>query len=113
MLNNTASPVVELIPTATTFVGFNIANISIGLKASGNPENTSAYAIWLKAVPLEFFSIVLIIITFFTIFYQFKKPVNGSAKPSAEKELKGMKMNMDEDIPLIKPRVINPVDSTR
>jgi len=107
MLNNTASPVVELIPIATTFVGFNIANISIGLKASGNPENTSAYEIWLKAIPLEFFSIVLIIITFFTIFYQFKKPVNASAKPSAEKEMKGMKMNMDEDKPLIKPRVIN------
>lgn len=72
MLNNTASPVVELIPIATTFVGFNIANISIGLKAAGNLGNTSAYAIWLKAIPLEFFSIVLIIITFLSIFYQIK-----------------------------------------
>ncbi len=107
MLNNTASPVVELIPIATTFVGFNIANIGIGLKAAGNQENSSAYAIWLKAIPLEFFSIVLIIITFFSIFYQFKKPVNAPAKQSAEKEMKGMKMNMEEDKPSIKPRVIN------
>ena len=43
MLNNTASPVVELIPIATTFVGFNIANISIGLKAAGVAESNSAY----------------------------------------------------------------------
>lgn len=107
MLNNTASPVVELIPIATTYVGFNIANIGIGLKAAGNPENTSAYAIWLKAIPLEFFSIVIIIITFFTIFYQFKKPANAQAKHSAEKEMKGMKMNMEEEKPSIKPRVIN------
>ncbi len=107
MLNNTASPVVELIPIATTYVGFNIANISIGLKAAGNPEDTSAYAIWLKAIPLEFFSIVLIIITFFTIFYQLKKPVNAPAKQSAEKEMKGMKMKMEETEPSIKPRVIN------
>ena len=107
MLNNTASPVVELIPIATTYVGFNIANISIGLKAAGNPGNTSAYAIWLKAIPLEFFSFALIIITFFTIFYELKKPVNAPAKQSAEKEMKGMKMNMEEERPSIKPRVIN------
>ncbi len=107
MLNNTASPVVELIPIATTYVGFNIANISIGLKAAGNPGNTSAYAIWLKAIPLEFFSFALIIITFFTIFYQLKKSVNAPAKRTAEKEMKGMKMNMEEERPSIKPRVIN------
>jgi len=108
MLNNTASPVVELIPIATTFVGFNIANISIGLKAAGNPENASAYSIWLKAIPLEFFSIVLIIITFLTIFYQIKKPGNNTPeKISTEKEMQGMKMNMDEEKPAIKPRVIN------
>ncbi len=39
MLNNAASPVVELIPIATTFVGFNIANISISLKTAGIAEN--------------------------------------------------------------------------
>lgn len=107
MLNNTASPVVELIPIATTFVGFNIANINSGLKAAGIADKNSAYAIWLKAIPFEFFSIVLIIITFFTIFYQFKKPVNATAKQPAEQEMKGMKMNMEEEKPSIKPRVIN------
>ncbi|MEO6166400.1 MAG: Na+/H+ antiporter NhaC family protein, partial [Chitinophagales bacterium] len=97
----------ELIPIATTYVGFNIANISIGLKAAGNPDETSAYVIWLKAIPLEFFSIVIIIITFISIFYQLKKPVNALAKQSAEKEMKGMKMKMAEPELSIKPRVIN------
>jgi len=60
MLNNTASPVVELIPIATTYVGFNLAIITLGLKSAGIEGQASAYAIWLKAIPLEFFSIVVI-----------------------------------------------------
>lgn len=107
MLNNTASPVVELIPIATTFVGFNIAIISIGLKAAGVSENNSAYSIWLHAIPLEFFSIILIIITFISIFYQFNKNKNTPDNQPAETKMKGMKMNMEETEPIIKPRVIN------
>jgi tetracycline resistance efflux pump len=107
MLNNTASPVVELIPIATTFVGFNIANISIGLKAAGVAENNSAYSIWLHAIPLEFFSIILIIITFISIFYQFNKNKNPQDNQPAETKMKGMKMNIEETEPIIKPRVIN------
>ena len=105
MLNNTASPVVELIPIATTFVGFNIAIIGIGLKAAGVSENYSAYSIWLHAIPLEFFSIILIIITFLSIFYQFKQSKNIQAKQPAVMDMKGM--NMEETKPIIKPSVIN------
>lgn len=105
MLNNTASPVVELIPIATTYVGFNIANISIGLKAAGVAENNSAYSIWLHAIPLEFFSIILIIITFLSIFYQFKQSKNTQAKQPAVMDMKDM--NMEGTEPIIKPRVIN------
>lgn len=107
MLNNTASPVVELIPIATTFVGFNIANINIGLKAAGVAENNSAFSILLKAIPLEFFSVVVIVITFISIFYQFKQSKNTQAKQPAKIGMKDMNMSMDEDKPLIKPRVIN------
>ncbi|MGK2863604.1 MAG: Na+/H+ antiporter NhaC family protein [Chitinophagaceae bacterium] len=107
MLNNTASPVVELIPIATTFVGFNIANISIGLKTAGGADNNSAYTVWLKAIPLEFFSIVVIIITFLSIFFQFKKAESKVSEPNAEKEMTGMKMSMEDSEPQIKPRVIN------
>ena len=74
VLNNTASPVIELIPIATTFVGFNIANISQGLKAAGVLEKQSAYDVLLHAIPFEFFSIVILLITFSTIFFQWKKP---------------------------------------
>jgi tetracycline resistance efflux pump len=55
MLNNTASPVVELIPIATTYVGFNVAIISLGLENAGISDQASAYTIWLRAIPLEFF----------------------------------------------------------
>ncbi len=107
MLNNTASPVVELIPIATTFVGFNVAIIGIGLKAAGVSETSSAYAIWLKAIPFEFFSIVLIIITFISIFYQFKKVKGAQTEPSQKKEMAGMKMGMEDKESLISPRVMN------
>jgi len=107
MLNNTASPVVELIPIATTFVGFNVANISIGLKAAGVAENNSAYSVWLHAIPFEFFSIALIIITFTSIFYEFKKSKNTADAQPAETKMKGMTMDMEEAEPAIKPRVVN------
>ncbi len=74
MINNTASPVIELIPIATTFVGFNIANIGQGLKAAGVSEKYSPYGILLQAIPFEFFSIVILIITFISIYFQWKKP---------------------------------------
>jgi len=105
MLNNTASPVVELIPIATTYVGFNVAIITQGLKVAGVTENNSAYTIWLKAIPFEFFSIVVILITFLSIFVQFKK---ADPKPKAPQGGKPeMSMNMEDPKPVIKPRVIN------
>jgi len=105
MLNNTASPVVELIPLATTFVGFNVAIISQGLKIAGVSESNSAYTIWLKAIPLEFFSIAVILITFLSIFVQFKKADHKPKAPHGGKPETGM--NMEDPKPVIKPRVIN------
>jgi tetracycline resistance efflux pump len=107
MLNNTASPVVELIPVATTFVGFNIAIITQGLKAAGVAENNSAYSIWLKAIPFEFFSIVVILITFLSIFFQFKKSGKNQNEIHHAKDNGEMKMDMEDKEPVIKPRVIN------
>ena len=107
MLNNTGSPVVELIPIATTFVGFNVAIIGQGLKAAGVAENNSAYSVWLKSIPFEFFSIVVIVITFLSIFFQFKKSVTKQNETNSKKDNDGMNMDMEESKPLIKPRVIN------
>ncbi|MBA2434497.1 MAG: hypothetical protein H0V54_05320, partial [Chthoniobacterales bacterium] len=105
MLNNTASPVVELIPIATTYVGFNVAIITQGLKIAGVAESNSAYTIWLKAIPLEFFSIVVILITFLSIFVQFKKTDHKPKAPHGGKPATGM--NMEDPKPAIRPRVIN------
>jgi tetracycline resistance efflux pump len=109
-LNNTASPVIELIPFATTFVGFNIANIGQGLKTAGVAKSYSAYNIWLAAIPYEFFSIVLIIITFSTIFFQWKKQspnsTNTTSQPNQNKSHM-MDMNKSDQKSEITPRLIN------
>lgn len=108
MLNNTASPVIELIPFATTFVGFNIANIGLGLKAAGSAENP--YDVWLQAIPFEFFSIIVLLITFVSIFFQWK---SGTTKqevmPSSDPAHGGMTMDhkTEADAPEIRPRIIN------
>ena len=108
MINNTASPVIELIPIATTFVGFNIANIGQGLKAAGGVKEQSAYSILLHAIPFEFFSIAILAITFISIFFQWKKPSAEKPKQHAHKEMSGeMNMDMADDKPEIKPRIIN------
>ena len=107
MLNNTASPVVELIPIATTYVGFNIANIGQGLKAAG-VQNQSAYSTLLHAIPFEFFSIVILVITFLSIYFQLKKPSVEKQMQHTHKETSdGMDMAMKEEKPEIKPRIFN------
>ncbi|MEO6752976.1 MAG: Na+/H+ antiporter NhaC family protein [Opitutus sp.] len=107
MLNNTASPVVELIPIATTFVGFNVAIVAQGIKAAGLPANTSAYAIWLQAIPLEFFSIVVLLITFSSIFVRFKPSAKTPKHAHVVSGDGAMGMNMEGAKPVIEPRVIN------
>lgn len=110
MLNNTASPVIELIPIATTYVGFNIANIGLGLKAAGVAEMQSAYSVLLHAIPYEFFSIIVILITFLSIFFQWNRPKTTDQRPHKESndpKATLMEMKMKGDAPDIKPRVIN------
>ncbi len=107
MLSNTASPVVELIPIATTFVGFNIANIGQGLKAAG-VQNQSAYNILIHAISFEFFSIVILIITFLSIYFQLKKPSTEKGMQHKKMEMAdGMNMDMKDEKPEIKPRIFN------
>jgi Na+/H+ antiporter NhaC len=84
-----------------------VAIISQGLKVAGTEEKSSAYAVLLKAIPFEFFSIVVILITFISIFFQFKKVAIKQNEPLAEKENVGMVMNIENDEPVIKPKVIN------
>ncbi|MEK9159302.1 MAG: Na+/H+ antiporter NhaC family protein [Patescibacteria group bacterium] len=108
MINNTASPVLEVIPIATTFVGFNIANISQGLESAGVLEEQSAYSVLLRAIPFEFYSIVVLLITFSTIFFQWRKQPLGKQGEHYHKETADeMSMSMGDEKPQIKPRIIN------
>lgn len=110
MLNNTASPVIELVPIATTFVGFNIANIGQGLKAAGVAEAQSPYSVLLHAIPFEFFSIAVLLITFLSIFFQWKKPSEEKQDQHIHREHSGgmkMDMNMENDKSEISPRIMN------
>lgn len=112
MLNNTASPIVELIPIATTFVGYNISIIHQGLTAAG-VGNQSAYSVWLRAIPLEFFSIIVILITFLSIYTKPKKKAKAMEMKADRKSshegmgMMNMKMAIGDEVPLIKPRIIN------
>jgi Na+/H+ antiporter NhaC len=108
MLNNTASPLVEMIPIATTFVGFNVANINQGLKAAAITDR-SAYNILLHAIPLEFFSIVALLITFISIYFQWQKPSTEKIQDaqSSAGSKSTMNMSMQEDEPMIQPRIFN------
>jgi len=108
MLNNTASPAIELIPIATTFVGFNIANIGLGLKAAGVEQDHSAYGILLHAIPFEFFSIVVLLITFLSIFRQWRTPpAMGKSSDAAMASSGGMGMSEADAEPEIRPRIVN------
>lgn len=107
MLNNTASPVVELIPIATTYVGFNVAIITLGLKSAGVSDQTSAYSIWLRAIPLEFFSLVVIAITFLSVFYTFRKEDKSPNASAAHAAPAKTHMAMDATPPVIEPRIVN------
>lgn len=107
MLNNTASPIVQLIPIATTFVGFNLAIITLGLNSAGISNQTGAYSIWLRAIPLEFFSLIVIAITFFSMFriFQISEKTPLSLVPHTPADKKGM--SMDTPLPMIEPRLMN------
>ena len=108
VLNNTASPVIELIPIATTFVGFNVAIIGQSLKTAGVLEKQSAYSVLLHAIPFEFFSIMVLLVTFVSIFYQWKKSPDHAVSHDMKKKASGsMDMHMEDEAAELVPRVVN------
>ncbi len=107
MLNNSASPVVELIPIATTYVGFNLAIIGLGLKSAGVADQTTAYSVWLRAIPLQFFSIAVIVITFLSMFRASRRGSDPQAASTPHAPPAKMHMAMDAMVPVITPRIVN------
>jgi len=107
MLNNSASPVVELIPIATTYVGFNLAIIGLGLKSAAVADQTTAYSVWLRAIPLEFFSIAVIVITFLSMFRTGRRGGERLAALTPDASPAEMRPAMDATAPAITPRMVN------
>ncbi len=108
-LNNTATPFVELIPFATTFVGFNVANITLGLANAGLADRYSAYPTLLRAIPYEFFSLSVLVATFVAIYIFPRRSIDSEAKGSDKMDARMEDMEMDDsnEKPEIAPRLIN------
>jgi len=69
MLNNSSSPVILLIPIATTFVGYILGVVQNGMDATG--MEGSAFSFYLQSLPYQFFSFFSIIIALITIMPKF------------------------------------------
>ncbi|MBP1949964.1 Na+/H+ antiporter NhaC family protein [Virgibacillus litoralis] len=65
MLNNSSSPVILLIPIATTFVGYIIGVVQNGMDTTG--IEGSAFSFYLQSLPYQFFSFFSILIALTTI----------------------------------------------
>lgn len=65
MLNNSASPVIILIPFATTFVGYVIGVVNKGMQAAG--VGGSAFQLFVRSIPFQFFSYTSIIIALISV----------------------------------------------
>ncbi len=105
MINNTASPIVVLIPVATTFVGYNIGIINQGLSAADR-SGVSGYRILLESIPFQFFSIIAILLTIAAIFFDINDTNFYNKKQSTEQKEKE-KMDMGSEKARIKPRLMN------
>ncbi|WP_027416426.1 Na+/H+ antiporter NhaC family protein [Aneurinibacillus terranovensis] len=64
----TSNPVVGLVPLATAFVGYMVSVIDMSLKQNGIHER--AYNVYIKSIPFNFFSFVIIILGLFYTFFK-------------------------------------------
>ncbi|HEU5140718.1 MAG TPA: Na+/H+ antiporter NhaC family protein [Bacillales bacterium] len=76
----TANPVVALIPVATAYVGFMVSVIGQSLDAAG--VNGEPYVVYVKSIPFNFFSFVLILVG---IYYSFFKKMKDSEEEGVAK----------------------------
>lgn len=65
MLNNSASPVIVLIPVATTYIGYIIGVLNKGMGAAG--IDGSAMQLFLSSLPFQFFSFTSITIALLSV----------------------------------------------
>ncbi len=78
----TSNPVVALVPIATAFVGYMVTTIGDSLKEVGIDKEP--YIVYVKSIPFNFFSFVLILIGIYYSF--FKKPKESESDDAMEQE---------------------------
>ncbi len=87
MLNNTAAPIVEMIPIATTFVGFNVAIISQGLKAEVLLKKAPPMLFGLKLFLLNFSALRLFLSLLFPSFFNLKNRLKSRSNHLIKKKM--------------------------
>ncbi|MTI82444.1 MAG: hypothetical protein FH756_00790 [Firmicutes bacterium] len=83
-LNNTASPLISLIPIATTYVGYMLGVLAVGLRSAGVAG--SPFIIFLQTIPFNFFSFTAILTALLSIFspWQFREMAEADKKAARE-----------------------------
>ncbi len=71
-IESTSNPIVAIIPLATAFVGYMVSVIHLSLEKVGITEK--AYTVYIKSIPFNFFSFVMILVG---IYYSFFKHSNN------------------------------------
>ncbi len=82
MLNNSASPFIALIPIATTYVGYMLGVIGVGMRTAG--VDGSPFLIFLQTIPFNFFSWVSMAIAIGSIFSPWQFPAMAKAEGASE-----------------------------
>ncbi|KAF6604526.1 sodium:proton antiporter, partial [Bacillus sp. EKM417B] len=94
----TANPVIALIPIATAFVGYMVSIIGQALKTSGIDQ--PAYTVYVKSIPFNFFSIVIIVVGIYYCFFKKQKADESLEKTEKSGQTSARKHNKNtEPIP--------------
>ncbi|MFB8426928.1 Na+/H+ antiporter NhaC family protein [Priestia megaterium] len=91
----TANPAIALIPVATAFVGYMVSIIGQSLKTSGIHQ--SAYMVYVKSIPFNFFSIVIILVGVYYSFFKKEKENEDEHMESAQKNHQEKSFNENEN----------------
>ncbi len=103
MIEVTSNPVVVLVPVATAFVGYMVSLIGTALQQVGLYE--SPYSAYIRSIPLNFFSLVIIGIgIYYSFFREMRNDLNGdmvedSNAQREEEELKKCLQAFEKELP--------------
>ncbi|MBC2724882.1 Na+/H+ antiporter NhaC family protein [Desulfosporosinus sp.] len=103
MIEVTSNPVVALVPVATAFVGYMVSLIGTAMQQIG--INESPYSVYIKSIPFNFFSLVIIGIgIYFSFFKEMSQSANAdlignSEEQREEEELQKCIQAFEKEIP--------------